>query len=198
MHLTSETSKSTGVKTGRIKANDSSEKWKGYLHGSGRTQNKSKQQNKASKRKKLSESVGNEFLWTFSSVIFGLFYRTKPIVFPKMRIDRRNPCSSSITEIKETQTKNFHFMPPLSILFVPFCCKKGHSLTQSRKLLVFKWKFPSVDDLSIKRGENVHTGVKISHIGSFNQNNLTIFSEMRKKVINKYSVVLSGKHFTNW
>lgn len=31
MHLTSETSKSTGVKTGRIKANDSSEKWKGYL-----------------------------------------------------------------------------------------------------------------------------------------------------------------------
>ena len=95
-----------------------------------------------------------------------------------MRIDRRNP---SITEIKETQTKNFHFMPPLSILFVTFCCKKGHSLTQSRKLLVFKWKFPSVDYLSIKRGENVHTGVKISHIGSFNQNNLTIFSEMRKK-----------------
>ena len=61
MHLTSETSKSTGVKTGRIKANDSSEKWKGYLHGSGRTQNKSKQQNKARKRKNYQKVLEMNF-----------------------------------------------------------------------------------------------------------------------------------------
>lgn len=127
----------------------------------------------------------NKFLWTFSSVSFGLFYRTKTIIFSRMRIDHRNPCSFSITEIKETQTNKLPFYASFINLFVCFflLCRKRSQFKSisSCKLLVFKWKFPSVDYLSIKRGGNVHTGVKISHIGSFNQNNLTIFSEMRKK-----------------